>query len=62
MPSAAQLNDGPEQGGRVLTLRIEEPSGPIRGRIDDESGTSREFSGWLGLARALELTLARDGD
>jgi len=42
---------------RVLTLRIEDPAAQIRGTVDDERGARREFSGWLGLARALELTL-----
>jgi hypothetical protein len=43
---------------RVLTLRIDEREGPIAGSLDDESGASREFRGWLGLARALETVLA----
>jgi hypothetical protein len=46
-----------DSGSRVLTLRIEEQAAPIQGSIDDEAGASREFCGWLGLARALELTL-----
>lgn len=43
---------------RTLTLRIEQSEESIRGSLGDEAGASREFSGWLGLARALELTLA----
>lgn len=44
---------------RNLTLRIEECQESIRGSLGDEAGASREFSGWLGLARALETALAR---
>lgn len=44
---------------RNLTLRIEEREESIQGSLGDEAGASREFSGWLGLARALELTLAQ---
>lgn len=43
---------------RNLTLRIEECEESIRGTLGDEAGASREFSGWLGLARALEVALA----
>lgn len=43
---------------RILTLRIEESEESIQGSLGDEVGASREFSGWLGLARALELILA----
>lgn len=43
---------------RVLTLHLEENEESIRGSLGDEAGASREFSGWLGLARVLELTLA----
>lgn len=43
---------------RNLTLRIDECEESIRGTLGDEAGASREFSGWLGLARALEGVLA----
>lgn len=43
---------------RILTMRIEQCEESIRGSLGDEAGASREFSGWLGLARALELILA----
>jgi hypothetical protein len=43
---------------RVLTLRIDDPAEPIAGSLGDETGASREFRGWLGLARALETMLA----
>jgi hypothetical protein len=42
---------------RILTLRIEESEESIQGSLGDEAGASREFSGWLGFARALELIL-----
>ncbi len=37
----------------VLTLEIEPGSEPVGGRIVDESGTLREFAGWMGLARVI---------
>lgn len=43
---------------RILTLRIDASGESIQGALGDEAGASREFRGWLGLARALELTLA----
>lgn len=49
-------------GERVrLTLEIERGSDPIVGRVRDLCGRSVEFSGWLGLASALEgaLTVER---
>lgn len=45
---------------RVLVLRIDEGAVPIAGSVDDASGASHAFSGWLGLARALELVLGPD--
>lgn len=46
---------------RVLVLRIDEGAVPIAGSVDDDaSGASHVFSGWLGLARALELVLGPD--
>ncbi len=47
------------QPTRVLTLRIDEDE-PIAGSLEDARGASREFSGWIGLARALELVLAAE--
>lgn len=47
------MSDSP----RVLTLRIEKREGSIEGTLGDEAGASREFSGWLGFARALESVL-----
>jgi hypothetical protein len=42
----------------VLTLAIDRGSDPIEGRITDESGRKHEFSGWMGLARAISEVLA----
>jgi len=42
---------------RVLVLRIDGGTEAIAGSLGDETGASREFRGWLGLARALEREL-----
>jgi hypothetical protein len=42
---------------RVLTLEIDTDSDPIAGRLSEGEAPSRQFVGWLGLARALELAL-----
>lgn len=47
----------PTSQTRVLVLRIDPEAEPIVGRLDDERGAGREFTGWLGLARALETLL-----
>lgn len=47
---------------RNLSLRIDVCEGSIRGSLGDEAGASRDFSGWLGLARALEGVLAERPD
>ena len=44
-------------GTRVLTLEVEIDSDPISGRLGEPGAPGREFVGWLGLARALELAL-----
>lgn len=46
------------QPRRKLTLDIENgPSDSIAGRVSNETGDGVEFSGWLGLAGALETAL-----
>ncbi|HYU59422.1 MAG TPA: hypothetical protein VEK39_01570 [Solirubrobacterales bacterium] len=42
---------------KTFTLEFEDTE-PIEGRLRAESGPSREFVGWLGLAAALESVLA----
>jgi hypothetical protein len=42
---------------KTFTLELEDTE-PIEGRLRTESGPSREFVGWLGLAAALESVLA----
>jgi hypothetical protein len=41
----------------VVTLELDPSAEPIRGVARDERGAEHPFTGWLGLARALELTL-----
>jgi hypothetical protein len=41
----------------VLTLEIDADSDPVAGRLSEGGAPGREFVGWLGLARALELVL-----
>ena len=55
-----RVGDERASGGartRVLTLEIESESDPIAGRVSEAGAPGREFVGWLGLARALELAL-----
>jgi hypothetical protein len=40
----------------TMTVEVEPGSDPISGRITDDRGT-RQFSGWLELARALHEVL-----
>jgi hypothetical protein len=40
-----------------LTLELDSRAEPITGRIGDESGQTRNFAGWLGLAAALGSVL-----
>jgi len=48
----------PAEPRRVtVTLELEASAEPIRGVARDADGAERPFTGWLGLARALELTL-----
>lgn len=42
---------------RVLRLEIDADSDPIAGRLSEGGAPGRQFVGWLGLARALELAL-----
>ena len=42
---------------RTVTLEIDSTSDPIRGVARDELGAERPFSGWIGLAAALEQAL-----
>jgi hypothetical protein len=44
-----------------LTLEFDSRTEPISGRMRDETGTSRAFSGWLGLAAALGSILRSRG-
>jgi hypothetical protein len=56
------VDDESAAGGartRVLRLEIETDSDPIAGRLSEGGAPGREFVGWLGLARALELALQR---
>jgi hypothetical protein len=48
----------PERKPRKLTLELAAERITIAGRVSDERGTSIEFSGWVGLASALERALA----
>ena len=41
----------------VVTLELDPTAEPIRGVARDEHGAEHPFTGWVGLARALELTL-----
>lgn len=43
-----------------MTLEVDTTSDPIRGIARDERGGERPFSGWVGLATALELALGLD--
>jgi hypothetical protein len=40
-----------------VTLELDPSAEPIRGLARGSEGTERPFTGWLGLARALEQTL-----
>jgi hypothetical protein len=54
------VDDARASGGartRVLTLEIDTDSDPIAGRLSEGGAPGRQFVGWLGLARALELVL-----
>jgi hypothetical protein len=42
----------------LFTLSVDVGSDPIAGSLADELGGIEEFTGWLGLARALETLLA----
>jgi hypothetical protein len=56
------VDDESAAGGartRVLRLEIETDRDPIAGRLSEGGARGREFVGWLGLARALELALQR---
>lgn len=45
---------------RTVTLEVDPTSDPIQGIARDERGTERTFSGWVGLAAALEHALELD--
>jgi hypothetical protein len=45
------------RGQRTFTLKIDVDADPIAGAVADERGDANEFSGWLGLAKALEILL-----
>jgi hypothetical protein len=54
------MDDAPTSASaptRVLTLEIDGGSDPIAGRLSEGGAPGRQFVGWLGLARALELAL-----
>jgi hypothetical protein len=42
---------------RSLVLEIESDTDPVSGWLSDERGARRRFSGWLGLAAALETVI-----
>jgi hypothetical protein len=42
---------------RRLTLELETAQRPIAGILSDEGGIVRPFTGWIGLAQALEALL-----
>jgi hypothetical protein len=42
---------------RRLALELDATTSQLRGELRDEHGHARTFSGWLGLAAALEQTL-----
>jgi hypothetical protein len=42
---------------RRLTLELETAQHPIAGILSDEGGIVRPFTGWIGLAQALEALL-----
>jgi hypothetical protein len=42
---------------RRLTLELETAHHPIAGVLSDEGGIVRPFTGWIGLAQALETLL-----
>ncbi len=48
-----------ERHTRTLTLEVDANSDPIQGIARDELGDERPFSGWVGLATALEHALER---
>jgi hypothetical protein len=43
--------------GRRLALDLDATTARLRGELRDEHGDARPFTGWLGLAAALEQTL-----
>jgi hypothetical protein len=47
-----------EEATKRLVLELHSQSEPIQGRMREESGTSHDFVGWLGLAAALRNVLA----
>jgi hypothetical protein len=57
--SRATLRCVPDQQRQTLTvtLEVDPTSDPIQGIARDEHGAERSFSGWVGLATALEHAL-----
>ena len=49
----------PQDGVTQLTLRIDLEADPITGSLSAAHGPSRRFSGWIGLAAALEAIRAQ---
>ena len=49
-----------ERQTRTVTLEVDPTSDPIQGIARDERGAERTFSGWVGLATALEQALELD--
>jgi len=47
-----------QHGETQLTLRIDLEADPITGSLSSAHGASRRFSGWIGLAAALEAIRA----
>ena len=59
-PTAARFDERVADTRRTcLTLEFELRTDPIAGLLVDEFGERVEFSGWLGLALALEQALTR---
>ncbi len=45
----------------TLGVELDPQDGSIAGRVLDEDGAGRPFSGWMGLAAAIEDALSRTG-
>jgi hypothetical protein len=59
-PNRAPAVQAPPVASRRLTLDLDATASQLHGELRDEHGDARAFSGWLGLAAALEQTLDAD--